>query len=127
MRIFIGSVLFCIFARARWGDHQGIEKLILDLDDNGGGFIQGNTSQFKTGTTAKQKTMFVRLTAPLWNFLGSDYPNWWTVWINLREEHQMLHAPDKAFMPAPSDDGGWCDRELSAGEATEWIREVFMQ
>ena len=125
VRIFVGSVLFCIFARSRWADHQGIVELILDQDDLGNGFMQGNTEQCKTSVTVKQRSMFVPLTAPLWSFLADEYEKWWEVWLNLRDEAELVPKSGRPFCPAPSAKGGWCSRPLSAGEATAWIREIL--
>ena len=129
-RIFAGSVLFCIFGRSRWGDHQFIECLEWDECDGGsfGGFVQGNTRRSKTSQTAQQRTQFLPLTAPLWDMINIPTQKaWWHHWRELREEAGLVPEHGKPFMPAPSLKGGWCERALSAGEASGWIRELLTE
>ena len=120
--IFVGHILFCIFSRSRWGDHQSIERLQWDLDDQGGGFVQGDTRRAKTSVTAEQKTRFLPLTAPLVKLGKVD---WWVAWKLKREEAGLVVSAAKPFLPAPASDGTWCLRAVSAGEASAWIREIL--
>ena len=128
-KVFCGHVLFCIFARARWHDHQHITELEWDVVDEGeyGGFVQGNTRRTKTGITAQQRTRFMPLTAVLWNFLGDETGLWWESWMDARVRLGLQAGPDKPFLPAPKISGGFCQRALSAGEATAWIREILQE
>ena len=122
-RIFCGHVLFCIYSRSRWGDHQGIEELIWDyFDSDASGFVQGNTRHAKTSVTAAQRTRFLPLTAPL-RHLGPH--KWWVYWRQARSDAGLEEGVDKPFLPAPSHYGGWCQRALTAGEAGAWLREVL--
>jgi hypothetical protein len=126
-RIFAGHILFCIFARSRWGDHQWISELIWDVQYSGRfhGFVQGNTSRTKTAVTAQQRRMFTPLTAPLWDFTDGTAEPWWKIWQQLREAEGLIVKAGTAFFPAPKVSGGWCQRALSAGEASVWVREIF--
>ena len=129
-RLFAGHILFCIFSRARWGDHQHISSVEWDVCDQGcfGGFVQGNTRKSKTSITAEQRTRFLPLTAPLWDFL--DMPSgvrWWNVWKELRDSLGLQAQASSPFLPAPKVGSGWCDRALSAGEASGWARELLLE
>ena len=129
-RLFAGHLLFCIFSRARWHDHQHIVTLEWDLVDHGryGGFVQGNTRRSKTSTSAHQRTRFLPLTAVLWNFVeDTRLGTWWEHWKNIRERLDLLPGEDRPFLPAPQSSGGWCARPLSSGEATAWAREIFQE
>ena len=120
--IFVGHVLFCIYSRSRWGDHQSIERLHWDLDETGGGFVQGDTRNAKTSVTAEQKTRFLPLTAPLIRL--SKY-EWWEAWRCNREKSNLCVSAKTPFLPAPASDSTWCLRPVTAGEAGAWIREIL--
>ena len=120
--IFVAHILFCIYSRSRWGDHQGIESLDWDLDACGGGFVQGNTRRAKTSVTAEQKTRFLPLTAPLCNLSKFQ---WWLAWQRNRAEAGLEVSALVPFLPAPAGNGDWCKRPVSAGEASAWIREIL--
>ena len=60
-----GSLLFCVYARARWRDHLWIEELVWDVTPDGSGYVQGNSRNAKTSVTAAHRTRFLPLTAPL--------------------------------------------------------------
>ena len=126
-RIFAGQILFCIFSRSRWGDHQWIAELIWDVQYSGRfhGYAQGNTLRTKTAVTAQQRRMFTPLTAPLWDFTDGEDEPWWKVWQQLRDAEGLIVKAGTAFFPAPKISGGWCQRALSAGEASVWVREIF--
>lgn len=93
-----------------------------DLDESGGGFVQGDTRNAKTSVAAEQKTRILPLTAPL---ISLCFPEWWLSWKFSREAAQLVVGKNLAFLPAPSGDGTWCQRPVSAGEASAWIRERF--
>ena len=120
--IFIAHILFCIYSRSRWGDHQSIEKLEWDFDGSGGGFVQGNTRRAKTSVTAEQKSRFLPLTAPLCTLGQFD---WWLSWMRNRTEANLEVSESVAFLPAPAGDGSWCQRPVSSGEASAWLREIL--
>ena len=120
--IFVAHILFCIFSRSRWGDHQGIESLDWDLDLMGGGFVQGNTRRAKTSVTAEQKTRFLPLTAPLCKLSQFE---WWSAWQRNRAKAGLEVSEFVPFLPAPAGNGEWCKRPVSAGEASSWIREIL--
>ena len=120
--LFVGHILFCIYSRSRWGDHEGIERLTWDFDGAGGGFVQGDTRKAKTSVTAEQKTRFLPLTAPLCR-LGPH--EWWNAWKHNRVLAGLETSAHEPFLPAPANDGTWCLRPVSAGEASAWIREIL--
>ena len=121
-RILAGHILFCVYARARWGDHQSIEQLLWDLAPDGSGFVQGNTRNAKTSVTAAQRTRFLPLTAPL-RHLGPR--EWWQAWRHDREAENLEVGPGIPFLPAPDAKGGWSNRALTTGEAGSWSRELL--
>jgi hypothetical protein len=117
-----------LFARARWGDHCWISKLEFDVDEDGilfFGYVCGETLHAKTSVSAKQRTMFLPLTAPLWTFLTPMHRKWWDEWLLLRSKFGLKVGQGKIFCPAPMVGGGFCDRPLSAGEATGWLCEIL--
>ena len=120
---FAGSVLFCVYSRARWGDAMHCCNLILDKDDTG-------TTQFLEGETAVHKSMhaeiyrhrFLPLVAPS---LGVASEPWVNRWMMVRECLGIQQPPSHPVMPAPSADGTPCVRALSATEAGDWLRKVL--
>ena len=120
---FAGSVLFCVYSRARWSDAMHCCNLILDKDDKG-------TTQFLEGETAVHKSMhaeiyrhrFLPLVAPS---MGVAVEPWVDRWMLVRECLGIQQPPSHPVMPAPSADGTPCVRALSATEAGDWLRKIL--
>ena len=111
---FAGSVLFCVYARARWGDAMHCCNLLLDKDEKG-------TTQFLEGETAVHKSMhaeiyrhrFLPLVAPS---MGVAREPWVDRWMEVREMLSIQAPPAHPVMPAPT---------VSATEAGDWLRKLL--
>ena len=120
---FAGSVLFCVYSRARWGDAMHCCNLILDKDDKGTTrFLEGETAVHKSMHAEIYKHRFLPLVAPS---MGIAVEPWVDRWMSVRESLGIQQPPSHPVMPAPSADGTPCVRALSATEAGDWLRKIL--
>jgi hypothetical protein len=124
-QLFVAHNLFCLFARSRWGDHQNIEELVFDTNGDSIGYVTGKASHIKTSNTVAKRRQFVPITAPLWQFVEGFSLDWWTKWLRLRRYFGLKEGPGIPLLPAPSANGGFTSRPLSAGESSNWIRDLM--
>eukprot|EP00971_Amphidinium_carterae_P273432 5426631-Amphidinium_carterae.1 len=79
-------MLFCLYARARWGDAQRVERLVLDGDLDGEDFyVQAEAKDVKTASVTAHRNVFLPMvmTGPM---LIS--PSWVDRWLKLRAKLQ---------------------------------------
>lgn len=120
-RVASGHYCFETYSSSRHSDANNIEKVHVDIDEDGYGFFEGLTCRHKTATTAEKLTKFLPLIAPA---IGVSDTKWGLSWIAAREATNMTWTAP--LLPAPNSKGGWTDRPLTAGESTQWLREILL-
>lgn len=119
-RLFAGTVLFAVYARARWADLMHVGKLVVDRDEWGFvHFLEGQTYVHKTMSAEIFRHRFLPLTAPS---LGVAEKNWVDGWLDARAQLGLGSPPDFPIMPAPNGEGCATSRSLSSAEASKWLR-----
>ena len=78
--LVVGTLLICLYARARWGDLQQANSLIIDPPDNPR-FFELPTRNFKTSNTLAKGRRFLPITAILFNL--SEF-KWWKRYVEAR-------------------------------------------
>eukprot|EP00971_Amphidinium_carterae_P052353 1030430-Amphidinium_carterae.1 len=81
-------MLFCLYARARWGDAQRVERLVLDGDLDGEDFyVQAEAKDVRTASVTAHRNVFLPMvmTDPM---LIS--PSWVDRWLKLTAKLQVV-------------------------------------
>ena len=121
--MFAGSVLFVVYARARWADAMHSCSLLQDRDDTGTTrYLEAETAVHKTMHAAVHRYKMLPLVAPA---LGIVQDPWADRWLEVRRGLGISMPPDHAMMPAPSSVGHPTQRPLSATEAGAWLRKLL--
>ena len=119
-RVFAGAALFCIYARARWGDLMRAESVIEDYDRCGVlAYLEARVGKHKTMNAQQHRHVHLPMVAPS---VGVVKESWATKWLELRESLGLLFEMDARIMPAPQPDGTAGQRPLETTEAAAWLR-----
>ena len=119
-RIFSGAVLFCTYARARWGDLMRASEVIADFDKSGKlCYLEARVGQHKTMNAQQHRHLFLPMVAPS---IGVDNNNWSMTWIAVRKMVGLSFDEEARVMPAPRPDGSAGTRPLETQEAAAWLR-----
>ena len=119
-RIFSGAVLFCTYARARWGDLMRASAVIPDFDKRGKlCYLEARVGQHKTMHAQQHRHLFLPMVAPS---VGVDNSNWSSKWIEVRKAVGLSFDEEARVMPAPRPDGSAGIRPLETPEAAAWLR-----
>lgn len=109
-RIFAGAVLFCVYARATWGDLMRASSVIEDFNRDGVlCYLEARVGQRKTMNAQQHRHLHLPMVAPS---IGVDERNW----LDLSFEREAR------IMPAPLPDGTAGQRPLERTEAAAWLR-----
>ena len=135
-RVFSGQCLATSYLRSRWEDSQWIAQITLDIPKEAPneGFVQADTLETKTSTSAQKATTFLPMTALSQGLFGDD---WAQTWLRLRKQmglrdvtEPVTHAtcrPSEPMMPQISHAGKFGSLPLSSSDASRWLREILMQ
>ena len=124
-KCFVGMVLFCVYARARWTDAQHSEKLIEDRDGQGKlFFIECSTAVHKTARALQMKHMFLPSVAPT---LGVCSECWGEPWLLARQTLGCDNLGKYPLMPAPDASGNATIRPVSTEEASDWLEHILVK
>lgn len=122
-KVFAGSILFAVYARARWADLMHVDHIVIDKDQEMVvRFLEGHTSTHKTMRSAAFKHRFLPLTAP---GLGVTTECWAETWLMSGKQLGIDLPPTHVVMPAPDENGGPCARPLTSTEASQWLRKLL--
>lgn len=122
-RIFAGAALFCIYARARWGDLMRAESVIEDYDRRGSlAYLEARVGKHKTMNAQQHRHLHLPMVAPS---VGIEKQNWAVKWIELRAMVGLSFEVDSRIMPAPLPDGTAGKRPLETTEAAAWLRLIL--
>ena len=122
-RVASGQFCFETYSSSRHSDANYIEKMEVDIMDDGYGFLEGLTAQHKTATSAEKRTRFLPLIAPT---VGVQFYSWGQSWLEARDALGMSFGKGVPPLPAPDARDGWTNRRLTAGEATAWLRAILL-
>ena len=121
-RMFCGTVLFMVYARARWSDAQHAVKISFDKYDGCSHYVEVLTGHHKTMRALQHRHQFLPLIAPA---TGITQQNWADIWEKVRSELGIDAELGHALMPAPRDDGQPGRRALDSQEAGKWLRAIL--
>jgi hypothetical protein len=123
-RVFCGHCLFVLFARARWTDSQGVERLTLDVSPDGSGFLEADTYCSKTSNTVQKRRTMLPMTCIL---KGLHSNEWAKTWLGLRVsaglQEPSRHVP---MLPMVNSQGGFGTLPLSPSQASQWLRNILL-
>lgn len=118
-----GYDLMCIYSSCRHDDAMHPAKYILDVDQEGFGFLELHTNRHKVSNTDERRNVFLPLVAVTPGiYTGSS---WVLDWMAARKDCGLMFC-DMPTMPAPDSKGGWTSRPLGTGESAEWTRELLV-
>eukprot|EP00435_Cladocopium_sp_Y103_P048557 s482_g14.t1 len=120
-------MLFCMYARARWGDMSSMQSLQFDViatESGPFGFVEARTRIHKTSNTAERKAMYMPFVAPIQG-LGEEA--WGLVWQDVLGRLGMLDRaePYGPICRAPSSEGSFTRRALTSEEAGNMLNEYL--
>ena len=121
-RMFSGTVLFMVYARARWSDAQHSVKLSFDRFEGTIHFVEVLTGHHKTMRALQHRHQFLPLIAPA---TGVVEQNWAALWERVRAELGIDMELGHALMPAPTEHGQPGRRALDSQEAGKWLRALL--
>lgn len=119
-RVIAGSILFCIFACARWSDAKHIQDLKLDKYVT---FIilEAATARHKTSMSKEAKTRLLPFTC-LGKFLSEE--SWAESYVRARKTAGL--DEQDLFQPSWNDmNGTWSSHPMTAGECNCWLNEFL--
>ena len=121
-RLFSGTLLFMIYARARWSDAQHAVKLTFDRADGEIHYVEVLTGHHKTMRALQHRHQFLPLVAPV---VGVTGKNWAVMWEKARVDMGLNMQKGQPLLPAPLDNGGLSCRALDSQEAGKWLRALL--
>lgn len=119
-QVIAGSILFCIFACARWSDAMHIRSISLDKHAS---FVilEASTAKHKTSMTKEAKTRLLPYTC-LGKFLTEE--SWAEAYMRARTVAGVEEGG--LFQPSWNDIGGsWAPHPMTSGECTCWLNEFL--
>ena len=121
-QLFAGAALFCLYARARWGDLMRAEYVLVDCDSSGKAcFLEARVGSHKTMQSQQHRHQFLPMVAPGSGVTGDP---WIEQWLRVRQT-LSLSLDEGRVMPAPQPDGSPGDRPLDSQEAAGWLRLIL--
>jgi hypothetical protein len=121
-----------LHSRARFSDLQLSQSLILDLLEDGGGFLEFQCLQVKTSVTKESKTTFMPHVCPSVGVLGTA---WGKAWTDLMLQQGLIEADPYDFdlfvftrgcvLPEPLRDGSWGVGPCTSSECSAWLRALL--
>ena len=120
--IFLGLVLFTIHTRSRFGDAAKVcIEPALDLDPQGGGFIETAAVDHKTAGRPRRARRALPMVG---HARGLSQEPWAAAWLERRRECGLHAGRDGALMPEPLADGGFGRSRLPTGHAGRWLSAI---
>ena len=121
-RLFAGAALFCLYARARWGDLMRAEYVLVDCDSSGKAcYLEARVGSRKTMQSQQHRHQFLPMVAP---GVGVTEDRWIEQWLGVRQT-LSLSLDQGRVMPAPQPDGSTGARPLDSQEAAGWLRLIL--
>ncbi|CAE7839749.1 NaCP60E [Symbiodinium sp. CCMP2592] len=119
-QLMAGSLLFCVYSRARWEDLEHADRLIIDRADDGmAAYIEASVGVHKTMGAKIMKGQLLPLVAPA---VGVVDGNWVEQYVKVRGRLGLQEPPHSPVMPAPDRQGMPTIRSLDSDEAGDWAR-----
>ena len=121
-RLFAGAALFCLYARARWGDLMRAEYVLVDCDSSGKAcYLEARVGSHKTMQSQQHRHQFLPMVAP---GLGVTEDPWIEQWLKVRQR-MSLSLDEGGVMPAPQPDGSPGCRPIDSQEGAGWLRLIL--
>ena len=114
-RLFSGTVLFMIYARARWSDAQHAVKILFDRFEGDIHYVEVLTGHHKTMRALQHRHQFLPLIAPAKGVTGAY------LWESVRTEIGVDMEQGHPLLPAPLGSGDIGRRALDSQEAGKWL------
>ena len=121
-RLFCGTVLFMVYARARWSDAQHAVKILFDRDGGDLHYVEVLTGHHKTMRALQHRHQFLPLIAPA---VGVTNQNWAALWEAVRTELGVNMELGCPLLPSPLETGALGRRALDSQEAGKWLRALL--
>ena len=121
-RLFSGTLLFMIYARARWSDAQHAVKITFDRADGEIHYVEVLTGHHKTMRALQHRHQFLPLIAPA---VGVTGKNWAVLWEKVRDDMGLNMLKGQPLLPAPLDNDELGRRALDSQEAGKWLRALL--
>ena len=121
-RLFSGTLLFTIYARARWSDAQHAVKITFDQADGEIHYVEVLTGHHKTMRAIQHLHQFLPLIAPA---VGVTGKNWAVLGEKVRYDMGLSMLKGQPLLPAPLDNGELGRRALDSQEAGKWLRALL--
>lgn len=119
-KVAAGFFCYLTHARPRYADAMFAERLVLDVDQTGAGFVEGEASGVKTARSAQLRTQLMPLVAPAWGI--AERP-WAVQWFKVRSEQKIDKF--KHVLPSVGMDGNWIDYPCDLGIANKWLVSIL--
>ena len=114
----VGSFLFCLHTRSRWGDINAVsEEPVVD-----GPWFDARTGYHKTYNRPERRHRWLPLAGLADGVSGRP---WVQKWLELRKKAGLKAAAGVPFVPMPNGDGTWSECRVSSSAATTQLREVL--
>ena len=110
--IIAGQALFCVYARARWGDAQHISDIEVDGPETGDYFMQAKVWKTKTSAQTNHKNDFLPMVA-MGNGLQMD---WGRTWLEKRKKAGLIFAKEIPALPVLLTTGSFGEVPMRTGE-----------
>ena len=119
-RYFSHFILLQTYARARFNDIARETQLIVDLVEDGSGYLEIQVRNAKTQRSAEAKTTFLPTVAPA---VGVTQFRWA---VSFLEERKAQGLESCCLMPTPAIQGGWHDSPLEISSANKWLKDLLI-
>ena len=119
-RYFCFFILLQTYSRARFNDISKEKDLIVDLLEDGSGYVEIQVTAAKTQRSAEARTTFLPTVAPA---VGVSQFRWARAFV---EERKAQNLESYCLMPTPAVQGGWHDAPLETTVANKWIRDILI-
>ena len=117
LAVVAGTLLFCCYARLRFGDLvRSTEEPQLDVEGSEG-FVELNILVHKTAGPVPNR----RLPAVA-HARGVASTIWAGSWLEARAACGVVSCKETGFLPMLADDGTWMGRRMSTSEASEFLK-----
>ena len=118
-RYFCFFLLLQTYSRARYNDIARERFIIIDLVEDGSGYLEISVREAKTQRSAEARTTFLPTVSPA---VGVSQFRWAMAFL---EERTAQGLDEFCLMPTPAVQGGWHDSPLEINSANKWLRDIM--
>jgi hypothetical protein len=118
-RYFCFFLLLQTYARARFNDIARERFVIVDLLEDGSGYLEISVKDAKTQRSAEARTTFLPTVSPA---VGVSQFRWAVAFL---KERTAQGLDEFCLMPTPAVQGGWHDSPLEINSANKWLKDIL--